>query len=169
MSKWPGRRMLASSERSTWWRTTTSISASLFLLASIRPTGAGTPSEDGQTTGNLKQLSLEALGNLAVTTATKEPEPLRKVPAAIYVITQEDIRRSGATTLPDVLRLAPGVEIAQVDSDHWSIAIRGFGAVLASRLLVLIDSRFESLMLFRTRGMNRSSSKATAALAVRTR
>jgi hypothetical protein len=75
--------MLASSERSTWWRTGAAISVALFLLASITTSWAGTPSEDSQTTGNLKQLSLEALGNLAVTTATKEPEPLRKVPVRL--------------------------------------------------------------------------------------
>ncbi len=148
MSKWPGRRMLTSFQKSRWRSRVSTISATLFLLASFSPTWADALSEDSQTTGNLKQLSLEALGNLAVTTATKEPEPLRKVPAAIYVITQEDIRRSGATTLPDVLRLAPGVEIAQVDSDHWSIAIRGFGAVLASKLLVLIDGRSVYTPLF---------------------
>jgi len=148
MSKWPGRRMLTSFQKSRWRSRVSTIPATLFLLASFSPTWADALSADSQTTGNLKQLSLEALGNLAVTTATKEPEPLRKVPAAIYVITQEDIRRSGATTLPDVLRLAPGVEIAQVDSDHWSIAIRGFGAVLASKLLVLIDGRSVYTPLF---------------------
>jgi len=115
--------------------------ASLLLLGGIEPSRADLPQEGSDSSGRLKQLSLEQLGNLAVTTATKEPEPLRKVPAAIYVVTQEDIRRSGATTLPDVLRLVPGVEVAQVDADHWSVAIRGFGAVLASKLLVLIDGR----------------------------
>jgi iron complex outermembrane receptor protein len=89
----------------------------------------------------LKQLSLEQLGSLEVTTASKEPEQVWRTPAAIYVITQEDIRRSGVTSLPEALRLAPGVEVARVDSDHWSVAIRGFGAVLASKLLVLIDGR----------------------------
>ncbi|MGH9332989.1 MAG: TonB-dependent receptor plug domain-containing protein, partial [Vicinamibacteria bacterium] len=53
----------------------------------------------------LKQLSLEELANVEVTTASKEPEPLRQTPAAIYVLTQEDIRRSGATSIPEVLRL----------------------------------------------------------------
>src|SRR5882757_9277843 len=89
----------------------------------------------------LKQMSLAELGNVEVTTASKEPEEVWKTPAAIYVITQEDIRRSGATNFPDVLRLAPGVEVAQIDSDHWSVGIRGFGAALADKLLVLIDGR----------------------------
>ncbi len=61
---------------------------------------------------------------------------------------EEDIRRSGATSLPEVLRLAPGIEVARVDSDHWSIGIRGFGGVLASKLLVLIDGRSVYTPLF---------------------
>jgi iron complex outermembrane receptor protein len=96
----------------------------------------------------LKQLSLAELGNVEVTTASKEPEEVWKTPAAIFVITQEDIQRSGARTIPDVLRLAPGVEVAQVDADHWSVGIRGFGAVLASKLLVLIDGRSVYTPLF---------------------
>jgi iron complex outermembrane recepter protein len=96
----------------------------------------------------LRQLSLAQLGDVEVTTTSKEPEEVWKTPAAVFVITQEDIRRSGATNIPDVLRLAPGVEVAQVDSDHWSIGIRGFGAALASKLLVLIDGRSVYTPLF---------------------
>ncbi len=113
----------------------------LPLMAPLQNSWAHAVDSDQTAPGNLKQLSLEQLGNLEVTTASKEPETLRKVPAAVYVITQEDIRRSGATSLPEVLRLAPGVTVAQVDSDHWSVAIRGFGTVLESKLLVLIDGR----------------------------
>jgi iron complex outermembrane recepter protein len=96
----------------------------------------------------LEKLSLEQLGDVVVTTASKEPEQVWKTPAAIYVVTQEDIRRSGATSIPDVLRLVPGIEVAQLDSDHWSVAIRGFSAVLARRLLVLIDGRSVYTPLF---------------------
>jgi iron complex outermembrane recepter protein len=64
-----------------------------------------------------------------------------KTPAAIYVITQEDIRRSGATSIPEALRLAPGVEVARIDGDKWSIGIRGFGSRLNRSVLVLIDGR----------------------------
>ncbi len=95
----------------------------------------------GEPPERLTQLSLEQLSNIKVTSVSKEPEKLSKTPAAIYVITQEDIRRSGATSIPEVLRLAPGVEVARVDSDHWSVGVRGFGGVLASKLLVLIDGR----------------------------
>lgn len=96
----------------------------------------------------LKQLSLAELGNVEVTTTSKEPEEVWRTPAAVFVITQDDIRRSGATSIPEILRLAPGVEVAQVDSDHWSIGIRGFGSVLASKLLVMIDGRSVYTPLF---------------------
>ena len=64
-----------------------------------------------------------------------------KTPAAIYVITQEDIKRSGATSIPEALRLAPGVEVARVDASTWSVGIRGFGTDLSRSVLVLIDGR----------------------------
>ncbi|MGH9712820.1 MAG: TonB-dependent receptor plug domain-containing protein [Candidatus Acidiferrales bacterium] len=97
---------------------------------------------------NLKELSLEQLGDVVVTTVSKEPVKARLTAAAIFVITQEDIRRSGATSIPEVLRLAPGVEVARVDSDHWSIAIRGFAGQFSKSLLVLIDGRSVYTPLF---------------------
>lgn len=90
---------------------------------------------------DLKRLSLEQLGNIEVTTVSKEPERAMKTTAAIYVITQEDIQRSGAVTIPEALRLAPGVEVARVDSHTWSVGIRGFGSNLTRNVLVLIDGR----------------------------
>src|SRR5581483_11550586 len=71
-----------------------------------------------------------------------------QTPAAIYVITGDDIRRSGATTIPDALRLAPGVEVAQIDANKWSIGIRGFGTRLSRSVLVLIDGRTVYTPLF---------------------
>ncbi|MGH9574211.1 MAG: TonB-dependent receptor plug domain-containing protein [Candidatus Acidiferrales bacterium] len=89
----------------------------------------------------MKQLSLEQLGDLEVTSVSKDPQEVQKTPAAIYVVTQEDIRRSGATSIPEVLRLVPGVEVARIDSDHWSVGIRGFGSEFSKSVLVLIDGR----------------------------
>lgn len=106
------------------------------------------PNADQTATGNLKRLSLEELGNVEVTSASKEPEQVWQTPAAIYVITQEDIRRSGATSLPEVLRLAPGVEVARTDSDHWAVGVRGFGGQFSKSLLVLIDGRSVYTPLF---------------------
>jgi iron complex outermembrane receptor protein len=120
----------------------------LLVLAAMGNRSFAASQEDRAYGGPLKQLSLAELGNVEVTTASKEPEEVWKTPAAVFVITQEDIRRSGATSIPEVLRLAPGVEVAQVDSDHWSVGIRGFGSVLASKLLVLIDGRSVYTPLF---------------------
>jgi iron complex outermembrane receptor protein len=120
----------------------------LLALAGLVNHSFAAPQEDQANGGPLKQLSLAQLGNVEVTTTSKEPEEVWKTPAAVFVITQDDIRRSGATSIPEVLRLAPGVEVAQVDSDHWSVGIRGFGAVLASKLLVLIDGRSVYTPLF---------------------
>lgn len=89
----------------------------------------------------LKTLSLEQLGNIEVITVSKEPESVWKTPAAIYVITQDDIRRSGARNIPEVLRLAPGVEVAHITSGEYAIGIRGFNSRLSRSVLVLIDGR----------------------------
>jgi len=97
---------------------------------------------------SLKQLTLEQLGNVRVTTVSKEPEKVWRTAAAIYVITQEDIRRSGARTLPDALRLAPGVEVSQIDGDKWAVGIRGFEGRLSRSVLVLIDGRSVYTPLF---------------------
>ncbi len=113
------------------------LSLGILTVSGVSPAFAD-QSDQGD---RLANLSLEELGSIKVTSVSKEPEEVWKTPAAIYVITQDDIRRSGATSIPEVLRLAPGVEVARVDSDHWSVGIRGFGGVLASKLLVLIDGR----------------------------
>ena len=89
----------------------------------------------------LKKMSLEELMNIEVTSVSKHPEKLNEVASAIQVITQEDIRNSGAKTLPEALRLASNLQVAQVNSSQWAISARGFDNVLANKLLVLIDGR----------------------------
>ncbi len=79
--------------------------------------------------------------NLEVTSVSKKPERLMDAAAAVQVITSEDIRRSGATTLPDLLRLVPGVQVAQANSSTWAVGVRGFTSTLSRSLLVLIDGR----------------------------
>jgi iron complex outermembrane receptor protein len=109
-----------------------------LLLTSI----PAASSDAAQQSGNpLKELTLEQLGNIEVTTVSKQPTEVWKTPAAVYVITNEDIQNSGATTIPEALRLAPGVEVAQIDSHQWSVGIRGFGSNLTRNILVLIDGR----------------------------
>ena len=90
---------------------------------------------------DLTQFSLEDLMNVEVTSVSKKEQKLAKTGAAIFVITQEDIRRSGATNIPDLLRMVPGVDVARVDHSHWAVTIRGFNDVYANKVLVLIDGR----------------------------
>ncbi len=90
---------------------------------------------------DLSEASLEDLMNIQVTSVSKKEQKLAKVGAAVYVITQEDIRRSGATNIPDLLRMVPGVDVARVDQNSWSISIRGFSDLYGRKLLVLIDGR----------------------------
>src|SRR5713226_3582789 len=90
---------------------------------------------------DLTQASLEDLMSIQVTSVSKKEQKLSKAGAAVYVITREDIRRSGATNIPDLLRMAPGVDVAQIDSNAWAISIRGFNTRYSNKVLVLVDGR----------------------------
>ncbi|MGC2621455.1 MAG: TonB-dependent receptor plug domain-containing protein [Acidobacteriaceae bacterium] len=89
----------------------------------------------------LKSLSLEQLGNVEVVTFNKTPTELWNTPAALYVITSEDILRSGVTSIADALRLAPGVEVGRLSSTTWAVGIRGLQNNFSKSVLVLIDGR----------------------------
>ncbi|MES1194388.1 MAG: TonB-dependent receptor plug domain-containing protein, partial [Opitutus sp.] len=89
----------------------------------------------------LKKFSVDQLMDLEVTSVSKHPEKLFEAASAIQVVTGEDIRRSGATSLPEALRLASNLEVAQIDSRQWAITARGFNNVFADKMLVLIDGR----------------------------
>ena len=90
---------------------------------------------------SLADLSLEELGNLRVTTVSLRPERWEDAPASIFVITNDEIRRSGATSLAEALRLAPNLELARVSATTYAISARGFLNVITNKLLVLIDGR----------------------------
>ncbi|HEY0899343.1 MAG TPA: TonB-dependent receptor [Sphingobacteriaceae bacterium] len=89
----------------------------------------------------IKKLSVEDLMNIEVTSVSKRPEKLTEAPSAIQVITREDILRSAAKNVPEALRLASNLQVAQVNSRHWVIGSRGFNNIYANKLLVLIDGR----------------------------
>ncbi|WP_438479167.1 TonB-dependent receptor plug domain-containing protein [Oleiharenicola lentus] len=89
----------------------------------------------------LKKLGVDQLMDIEVTSVSKRPEKLSGAASAIQVITGEDIRRSGATRLPEALRLASNLQVAQIDSRQWAISSRGFNNVFADKMLVLIDGR----------------------------
>jgi iron complex outermembrane recepter protein len=112
----------------------TSIGLRLFFLAPMACSLAA-----GQS--SLADASLEQLLATDVTSVSKKEQKLAQAAAAIYVIHQEDIRRSGATNLPDVLRLAPGVDVARINANSWAISIRGFNHRYSNKVLVLVDGR----------------------------
>src|SRR2546421_3480395 len=93
-------------------------------------------------------MSVEDLMNMQVTSVSKRTQKVADAAAGVYVITQEDIRRSGATNIPEALRLAPGVEVARIDENKWAIGSRGFNGRFADKLLVLIDGRSVYTPLF---------------------
>jgi len=90
---------------------------------------------------DLTQVSIENLMNMQVTSVSKKEQKLSQVAAAIFVITQEDIQRSGATNIPDLLRMVPGLDVGQINANTWAVSARGFNHELADKLLVLIDGR----------------------------
>ena len=90
---------------------------------------------------DLTQLSIEELMQVKVVSAAKIEQALQDTAAAVFVITADDIRRSGVTNVMEALRLAPGVEVTRIDSSRWAITIRGFNGRFANKLLVLIDGR----------------------------
>jgi iron complex outermembrane recepter protein len=96
----------------------------------------------------LADLSIEELGNIRVSSVSRRSESLADAPAAIYVITASQIRRSGATSLPEALRLAPNLQVARVNASSYAISARGFNSQSANKLLVLIDGRSVYTPLF---------------------
>jgi iron complex outermembrane receptor protein len=122
--------------------------ASLAVLPTPDLHGQGAIAGGGTTGRDLTEISLDELVNLKVTSVSKKPEKLSHAPAAIAVITGEDMRRSGVTTIAEALRLAPGLEVARVDSISWAISSRGFNDVFANKLLVLMDGRSVYTPLF---------------------
>ncbi len=113
-----------------------SVLALAFSAEAMRAQATSLPSASV-----LKQMTIEQLMDIEVTSVSKRPEKLSAVASAIQVITGEDIRRSGATSLPEALRLASNLEVAQIDSRQWAISARGFNNVFADKLLVLVDGR----------------------------
>lgn len=91
--------------------------------------------------GDLSQVSLEDLMNIKVTSVSKTDQKMSQAAAAIFVITGEDIRRSGATNIPDLLRMVPGMDVSQINANTWAVSARGFNDQFSNKLLVLIDGR----------------------------
>src|SRR5579863_2605791 len=115
---------------------------SLTLLFSISsPLFGQKPGQESGSGIDLTTLNIEDLMNVKVSSVSKKEQKLSRAAAAIFVITPEDIRRSGATSIPDVLRMVPGMNVAQINGSTWAIGARGFNQQFSNKLLVMIDGR----------------------------
>jgi iron complex outermembrane receptor protein len=126
---------MAAKARGARFRLSAHVAFALVLspLLSAQPQSSPPP--------DLADASLEDLMNIEVTSVSRKEQKLSNIAAAVYVINQEMIRRSGATNIPDLLRMAPGVDVAQIDANTWAISVRGFNDRYANKVLVLVDGR----------------------------
>ena len=97
--------------------------------------------DEGLSLSDLKALSIGELSSLEVGIASKIPSKLSETPAAVYVITAEDIRRSAAANVPEALRMVPGINVGAVSGNTWAVNSRGFNETFANKFLVLLDGR----------------------------
>lgn len=118
--------------RAHTWGTAAWVASTLLGAISV----AASPTRDP-----LKDLSIEELSNIEVISVSKRDQRLSDAPTSLFVITAEDIRRSGVTSLPEALRLAPNLQVARVSANEYAISARGFNGTAANKLLVLIDGR----------------------------
>ena len=104
------------------------MASTALALAAILSLAPRTPAQQSSlpTQPDLSAKSLEDLMSIEVTSVSKKEQKLSEVAAAIFVITQEDIRRSGATNIPDLLRMVPGLDVGQINSNIWAVSARGF-------------------------------------------
>ncbi|MDB6040004.1 MAG: Iron complex outerrane recepter protein [Verrucomicrobiales bacterium] len=117
--------------RKTSWTLALAIHASRVAAAdSSIPANAPVP-----------DLSLEELVNIKVTSVSRKEERLNDAAAAIFVLSNDDLRRSGATSVADALRLVPGLQVASIDAGTWAVSARGFNSQFANKLLVMVDGR----------------------------
>lgn len=120
----------------------------LWLIGIVIVSGVLADDNFEKPSSNLADLSLEELMNVEVTSVSAKAERKGEASAAVFVITQEDIRRSGATTVPDLLRTVPGLHVARLDANKWSVSSRGFGGRFANKMQVLVDGRSTYTPLF---------------------
>jgi len=114
--------------------------ATAIILVHPEPRSARAGEPNGQE-DDLTALSFAELMDMEISSVSKKEEKLFTTPASAYVLTSEDIRRSGHQSIPEVLRMVPGIQVAKLDANKWAITARGFNGVYAGKLLVLIDGR----------------------------
>ncbi len=118
------------------------------MLGSIRTTvalavlaGTVAPATAQNGPPDLRLATLEELMSIEVTSASRREQRVEDVPAAVYVISRDEIRRSGMTSIPELLRLAPGVQVARINANKWAVSVRGFNSLYSNKLLVMVDGR----------------------------
>lgn len=124
-----------STRRANW------LSRAWFPILLALPETGPVFAQSSQVPPDLSEASIEQLLSLEVVSAARKQQPLSQTPAAIFVLTGEDIRRSGAQTIPEALRLAPGMQVARLDTTTWAVSARGPNGEFANKLLVMIDGR----------------------------
>ncbi|MFH0783593.1 MAG: TonB-dependent receptor [Pseudomonadota bacterium] len=129
-------RKRLSSEKAIFTKTRTILLAQLLVLQGVIPSLVLS-----ETLDTYLEMDLAQLMQVTVTSVAKKPQSLADTAAAVFVISQEDIRRSGVTSIPEALALAPGLHVARISASKWSISARGFGGYTSNKLLVLMDGR----------------------------
>ena len=112
----------------------------LFWIGALFINSVAMASDD-MTLDDLKALSIDELSSLEVGIASKIPSKIIETPAAVYVLTAENIRRSGAKNVPEALRMVPGINVGAVSGNSWAVNSRGFNETFANKFLVLLDGR----------------------------
>lgn len=115
--------------------------ALLPLLAALLPADAPAQNRGRTSIDSMREMSLDELSNVSVTSVSKREENLLNSPASVYVISREDIRRSSATSIPELLRRVPGLHVARINGNTWAISARGFSTQFSNKLTILLDGR----------------------------
>ena len=119
-----------------------------LIVSSLAVFGFPAYGADEDQTEAVLDLPLERLLDVSVVSASRKNQSLSDVASAVFVINEDDIRHSGATTIPDLLRMVPGVQVASIDGTSWAVSVRGFNGLFANKLLVMIDGRTVYTPLF---------------------
>ena len=117
------------------------LTCRLRLLGLLVPLICAFAAQAQQNAADLSSESLEDLMNIQVTSVSREEQKLSRTASAVFVVTQEDIQRSGATNIPDALRMVPGLDVAQINGNTWAVSARGMNGRFSNKLLVLLDGR----------------------------
>jgi iron complex outermembrane receptor protein len=115
--------------------------ARAYRLAGLLLAGAVLPCQATPQGSALLDLSFDQLADIRITSVSKNSERLAEAAASVFVITSDDLRRSGVASLPEALRLAPNLQVAQASAYGYTVSARGFNSSAANKLLVLIDGR----------------------------